>query len=84
MVADHQGGRHQGGIDLKWATQGIRIIVRSPVRRVDDLDASVIEMLYIVRCQRGAASEHYAGGHLSRKPRGSSQCCRERMRIAVS
>jgi|GraSoi_2013_40cm_1033754.scaffolds.fasta_scaffold15422_2 hypothetical protein len=33
------------------------------MRRIDDLDAEVIEMLYIARCQRGAASERYAGDH---------------------
>src|ERR1700730_12935913 len=36
---------------------------RSPIRRIDDLDAGIVEMLHIVRCQRGAASERYAGDH---------------------
>ncbi len=43
------------------------------MRRTDDLDPDVIEMLYIVRCQRGAASERYAGDHtIPKVPRRSA------------
>ena len=54
------------------------------MRRVDDLDPGVIEMLHIVRCQRGAASKRYAGDHTIPKVPRLAATCRELMRIAVS